>query len=53
MPRKSAMFSTDLVPLTQPLPASIAASIGTTLARPADHEWVLGQVMYSLMEISI
>ena len=53
MPRKSAMFSTDLVPLTQPLPASIAASIGTTLARLAYLDWVLGQVMYSLMEISI
>jgi hypothetical protein len=53
MPRKSAMFSTDLVPLTQPLPASIAASIGTMLARLAYLDWVLGQVMYSLMEISI
>ncbi len=53
MPRKPAMFSTDLVPLKQPLPTSIAASIGTTLARHAYLDWVLGQVMYSLMEISI
>jgi hypothetical protein len=53
MPRKSAMFSTDLIPLTQPLPASIAASVGATLARHAYLDWVLGQVMYSLMEISI
>jgi hypothetical protein len=53
MPRKTAMFSTDLVPLTQPLPAAVAASIGTTLVRHAYLDWVLGQVMYSLMEISI
>jgi hypothetical protein len=53
MPRKTAMFSTALVPLTQPLPAAIAASIGTTLVRHAYLDWVLGQVMYSLMEISI
>jgi hypothetical protein len=51
--KKPAMFSADLVPLAQPLPASIAASIGTTLARHAYLDWVLGQVMYSLMEISI
>ena len=53
MPRRPAMFSTDLVPLTQPLPASIAAAVGATLARHAYLDWVLGQVMYSLMEISI
>lgn len=53
MPRKPAMFNTALVPLTQPLPATIAASIGATLARHAYLDWVMGQVMYSLMEISI
>jgi hypothetical protein len=47
------MFNTDLVPLTQPLPASLAAAIGNVLARHAYLDWVLGQVMYSLMEISI
>jgi len=52
MPRKP-IFNAALVPLTQPLPASVAASIGTTLARHAYLDWVLGQVMYSLMEISI
>jgi hypothetical protein len=51
--RKPAMFNTALVPLTQPLPAAIAASVGATLARHAYLDWVLGQVMYSLMEISI
>jgi len=53
MPSKPAMFNTDLVPLTQPLPAAIAAAIGATLVRHAYLDWVLGQVMYSLMEISI
>lgn len=53
MPRRPAMFSTDLVPLTQPLPASVASAVGATLARHAYLDWVLGQVMYSLMEISI
>jgi hypothetical protein len=53
MPRNSAMFNTALVPLTQPLPTTIAASVGATLARHAYLDWVLGQVMYSLMEISI
>ncbi len=54
MPKtKTATFNAALEPLTQPLPASIAASIGTTLARHAYLDWVLGQVMYSLMEISI
>jgi len=47
------MFNTALVPLTQPLPTAIAASVGATLARHAYLDWVLGQVMYSLMEISI
>lgn len=53
MPREPAMFNTDLVPLTQPLPASIAAAVGNILARHAYLDWVLAQVMYSLMEISI
>ncbi|HXZ49964.1 MAG TPA: hypothetical protein VEG27_13155 [Usitatibacter sp.] len=54
MPKKSpAIFSADLVPLSQPLPTALAASIGATLARHAYLDWVLGQVMYSLMEISI
>jgi hypothetical protein len=53
MPRRPAMFSSDLAPLTHPLPATIAASVGATLARHAYLDWVLGQVMYSLMEISI
>ena len=53
MPGKPAMFNTALVPLKQPLPTAIAASVGATLARHAYLDWVLGQVMYGLMEISI
>lgn len=53
MPPRTAMFSTSLVPLRQPLPATLAAPIGVILARHAYLDWVLGQVMYSLMEISI
>lgn len=53
MRRKAATFNAALVPLSHGLPASIATSIGVTLTRHAYLDWVLGQVMYSLMEISI
>jgi hypothetical protein len=39
--------------MTKPLPAAIAGAIGQLVARQAYLEWVLGQVMYDLMEISI
>jgi hypothetical protein len=51
--RRTGVFNSALVPLAAGLPASIAANIGVTLARHAYLDWVLGQVMYSLMEISI
>lgn len=51
--RRADVFNSALVPLASGLPASIAANIGVTLARHAYLDWVLGQVMYSLMEISI
>lgn len=47
------VFNSALVPLAEGLPGSIAANIGVTLARHAYLDWVLGQIMYSLMEISI
>lgn len=50
---KTPILSTALMPLRQPLPAAIAAPIGVIIARHAYLDWVLGQVMYSLMEISI
>jgi hypothetical protein len=53
MRRKAAPINTALLePLAHALPAPVAASIGATLARHAYLDWVLGQVMYSLMEIS-
>jgi hypothetical protein len=51
--KRSEVFNSALVPLAAGLPAQIAANVGGTLARHAYLDWVLGQVMYSLMEISI
>jgi hypothetical protein len=51
--RRSGAFNSALVPISTGLPAGIAANIGVTLGRHAYLDWVLGQVMYSLMEISI
>jgi hypothetical protein len=53
MPKKPMMFNAALEPLAVDPPAEVAASIGTTVARHAYLDWVLGQVMYDLMEISI
>lgn len=53
MPKKKSVFNPALEPVTQPLPEAIAASIGRTIARHSYMEWVLGQVLYSLLEISI
>jgi hypothetical protein len=52
MPRKPAV-NTALEPLAKPLAADLASSIGTFIARHTYLDWVLGQVMYNLMEISI
>jgi hypothetical protein len=53
MPAKDAPLAGSLEPLTRSLPAGIAGAIGQVIARQAYLEWLLGQVMYSLMEISI
>jgi len=53
MTDKEPLLSSALEPVTRPLPAPIAGTIGQIVAREAYVEWVLGQVMYSLMEISI
>jgi hypothetical protein len=53
MSRKDTPLAGSLDPMTRPLPAAIASAIGQVIARQAYLEWVLGQVMYSLMEISI
>jgi hypothetical protein len=53
MPSRKPPFPRALAPIEAPLPAPIAASIGTTIARHSYLDWVLGQVLYSLMEISL
>jgi hypothetical protein len=52
MPRKPSV-NTALEPLASPLPAEIASPVGALIARHTYLDWVLGQVMYNLMEISI
>ena len=52
MPRKTAV-NTALEPLARPLPAEAAAAVGALVARHTYLDWVLGQVMYNLMEISM
>jgi hypothetical protein len=53
MPKKQMTFNAALEPLAEELPEALAAVIGATVARHAYLDWVLGQVMYDLMEISI
>lgn len=53
MAERKAPLAGSLDPLTRPLPAAIAGAIGQLVARQGYLEWLLGQVMYSLMEISI
>jgi hypothetical protein len=52
MARKSSV-NTALEPLSRPLPEEVAAAVGVLIARHTYLDWVLGQVMYNLMEISI
>lgn len=53
MPKKTSTFNPALEPISAPLPSAIAESIGRTIARHSYLEWVMGQVLYSLLEISI
>jgi hypothetical protein len=53
MPKKAVTFNAALEPLDADLPADLAAGIGAIIARHAYLDWLLGQVMYDLMEISI
>jgi hypothetical protein len=53
MAKRISAFNPALEPIEQPLPALVAESIGRTIARHSYLEWVLGQVLYSLLEISI
>lgn len=53
MAKNTSTFNPALEPISQPLPAAVAESIGRTIARHSYLEWVLGQVLYSLLEVSI
>ena len=53
MPRKRPAFNAALEPIAQAIPSGVATAIGRTVARHSYLEWVLGQVLYSLLEISI
>jgi len=54
MPKKKPVtFNAALEPLAAELPEKLASGIGIAIARHAYLDWVLGQVMYDLMEISI
>ena len=53
MPNKSPTFNAALEPLAAGLPREVAAAVGDVVARHTYLDWVLGQVMYDLMEISI
>jgi hypothetical protein len=53
MPKKPVTFNAALEPLAADLPEALAAAIGNATARHAYLDWVLGQIMYDLMEISI
>ena len=46
-------FNAALEPIAAPLPAMLATAIGHVIARHSYLEWVMGQVLYSLLEISI
>lgn len=51
--KSKPVFNAALEPLATPLPDDVARTIGRIVARHAYMEWVLGQVLYSLLEISI
>jgi len=53
MAKKSPTFNAALEPLTGELPREAAAAVGNLVARHMYLDWLLGQVMYDLMEISI
>ena len=53
MAKKSPTFNAALEPLTAELPREAAAAVGNLVARHMYLDWLLGQVMYDLMEISI
>ena len=54
MPRNSSTtFSAALEPVPGELPPGVSQAVGDVVARHTYLDWVLGQVMYDLMEISV
>jgi len=53
MTKNRPVFNSALEPLAASPPDDIARSMGRIVARHAYMEWVLGQVLYGLLEISI
>jgi hypothetical protein len=53
MRKTKSTFNAALEPIATPLPSAVAAAIGHAIARHSYIEWILGQVLYSLLEISI
>lgn len=53
MTKSKSVFNSALEPLASSPPDDIARSMGRIVARHAYMEWVLGQVLYGLLEISI
>ena len=53
MTRNPPRFNAALEPLESTLPAHIAEAVGRIVTRHSYLEWVMGQVLYSLLEISI
>jgi hypothetical protein len=53
MPKPPTVFNSSLEPIDASLPDDIARSMGRIVARHSYMEWILGQVLYSLLEISI
>jgi hypothetical protein len=51
--KTKSRFISSLKPLTSSLPDDISRSVGRIVARHSYLEWVLGEVLYSLLEISI
>jgi hypothetical protein len=53
MRKRKSGFNAALEPISAPLPSAVAAVLGRAIARHSYLEWILGQVLYSLLEISI
>lgn len=53
MAKSISRFNAALEPVTAAIPSAVAEAVGRGIARHTYLEWILGQVLYSLLEISI